>query len=61
MASVTRIISNKEVLLGDMDTALTCIGRIKDANRKKALKELEEINEEDISRYIQNLKKKKGE
>ncbi len=61
MASVTRIISSKDVLLGDMDTALTCINRIKDANRKKALKELDEVKDEDISRYIQNLKKKKGE
>ncbi len=61
MASVTRIISNKDVLLGNMDTALVCINRIKDANRKKALKELSEIKDEDISRYIQNLKKKKGE
>lgn len=61
MASITRIISSKDVLLGDMDAALVCIDRIKDANRKKALKELDEIKEEDISKYIQNLKKKKGE
>ena len=61
MASVTRIISSKDVLLGDIDTAFTCIDKIKDANRKKALKELDTIKEEDISRYIQNLKKKKGE
>jgi DNA primase len=61
MSSVTRIISSKDVLLGDMDSALVCINKIKEANRKKALKELDEVKDEDISRYIQNLKKKKGE
>lgn len=61
MASVTRIISSRDVLLGDMDTVLKCVDCIKTANRKKVLGEMEHINDEDLLQYIKTLKEKKGE